>query len=75
MIFDRARTWPHPVLSPVSDDISPNGFDFELDVWPDHPRWRLKVEAKCPDDTLRHLIASGKAAYLLLNQMFLQNPE
>ena len=32
MIFDRARAWPHPVLSPLTDDVLPNEFDFDLTI-------------------------------------------
>lgn len=65
MIFDKSRTWPHPVLSPLVDDVSPNAFDFELDVWPDVPRWRLRTQAKHDDETIRRLITTKKACYLL----------
>jgi hypothetical protein len=65
MIFDKSRNWPHPVLTPLTDDVSPNAFDFELDVWPDEPRWRLRVEAKHEDETIQNLIAAKKACYLL----------
>lgn len=65
MIFSRSRTWPHPVLSPLSDDISPNGFDFDLDVWPDLPRWRLRVTAKHADETMQQLISLNRACYVL----------
>lgn len=65
MIFNQSRTWPHPVISPLTDDVSTGEFDFNLDSWPDHTRWRLKVEATIPDDTIQALLSSGKVCYLL----------
>jgi hypothetical protein len=65
MIFQQSRTWSHAVISPLTDDIMPNVFDFNLDVWPDHPNWRLKVEAKHEDESIQQLIAARKACYLL----------
>src|SRR4029077_19095327 len=65
MIFNRSRSWPHPVVSPLSDDVTPNGFDFRLDVLPEHQRWILGVEATDDDPTLAHYVQTGKARYLL----------
>ena len=65
MNFNRSRPWPHPVLSPLGDDIAPNAFDFRLDVWPEHQRWLLGVEVPDSDATLHRHIRSGKAHYLL----------
>ena len=33
MIFNRSRSWPHPVVSPLSDDVTPNGFDFRSQMF------------------------------------------
>ncbi len=65
MIFDRARSWPHPVLSPLTDDIEATEFDFDFDVWPDYPNWRLKIEARNEDPTLQKYLSSGAASYFL----------
>ena len=65
MNFNRVRSWPHPVVSPLCDDVSPNAFDFRLDVLPEHQRWILGVEATDEDATLAHHIHAGKARYLL----------
>jgi hypothetical protein len=60
-----ARAWPHPVLSPMTDDIVPAQFDFALAVEADYDRWRLKVSAQLMDGILKGLIAAQKADYVL----------
>ena len=65
MIFDRARAWPHPVLSPLSDDILPNEFDFDLNVAPEFGHWRIEAAARYSDRTLAARVASGDAQFLL----------
>lgn len=65
MSFNKRCAWPHPVLTPLSDDIEPNGFDFELEARPEHPNWLISVEAKHGDATITNLVAAGHAAYLL----------
>ena len=65
MNFNRVRSWPHPVVSPLCDDVTPNTFDFRLDVLPEHQRWILGVEATDDDGTLAHYVHAGKARYLL----------
>jgi hypothetical protein len=65
MIFDRARAWPHPVLSPLTDDILPNDFDFDLTVEPELNEWCIGVNARCADEMLSGLVAAGDAQFLL----------
>ena len=65
MNFSRSRSWPHPVVSPLSDDVTPNGFDFRLDVLPEHQRWILGIEASDDDGTLSYYVHDGSAHYLL----------
>jgi hypothetical protein len=65
MIFDRARAWPHPVLSPLTDDILPNDFDFDLVVEPALNEWHIGVTAHCADDTLSRRVADRDAQFLL----------
>lgn len=65
MNFNRLRSWPHPVLSPLSDDVMPNGFDFRLDVLPEFKRWILGIEAADDDTTLAQYVRAGKARYLV----------
>lgn len=64
MNFNRARSWPHPVVSPLTDDVTPNGFDFRLDVLPEYKRWILGIEAVDEDATLAQYIHTGEARYL-----------
>jgi hypothetical protein len=65
MNFNRARSWPHPVVSPLSDDVMPNNFDFRLDVLPEYKRWILGIEATDDDATLAQYVCAGKARYLV----------
>jgi hypothetical protein len=65
MIFDRARAWPHPVLSPLTDDILPNDFDFDLTVESALNEWHLKVTAHCGDEMLSRRVADRDAHFLL----------
>lgn len=65
MKFSRTRSWPHPVVSPLSDDVSPNNFDFQLDVWPEHQRWLLGVDSSDDDPHLAAHVRAGKASYVL----------
>jgi hypothetical protein len=65
MIFDRARAWPHPVLSPLSDDILPNEFDFDLNIAPESGHWRIEAAARYGDKTLISRVARGDAHFLL----------
>lgn len=65
MNFSRARSWPHPVISPLSDDVIPNDFDFRLDVLPEYKRWILGIESSALDSTLTQHVLAGKARYLL----------
>jgi hypothetical protein len=65
MIFDRPRAWPHPVLSPLTDDILPNEFDFDLDVDPAFNKWHISINAFCNDDVIRRCITNGDAHFLL----------
>lgn len=64
MNFNRPRSWPHPVLSPMSDDVIPNHFDFQLDVLPEHKRWILDIEASDEDATLARSVQAEEARYV-----------
>jgi hypothetical protein len=65
MIFDRNRAWPHPVLNPLSDDILPNDFDFELKVEAGVDHWRIEPTARLSDATLNALVGRRIAQFLL----------
>jgi hypothetical protein len=65
MIFDHARAWPHPVLSPLSDDILPNEFDFDLSVDAEHGSWRIGASGRYSDSALSILVSKGDAHFLL----------
>ncbi len=65
MNFNRARSWPHPVISKMTDDIVPNDFDFRLDVLPEYQRWILGVEVNNSDSTLKSFVEAKGVAYVL----------
>lgn len=65
MKLSRPRSWAHPVVSPLSDDIVSAEFDFRLEVLAEHDRWILKVVALNDDRTLSTLISQGLASYVL----------
>lgn len=65
MNLNRARSWPHPVVSPLSDDVNPNTFNFRLDVWPEHERWLLGVEATANDSNLNAYLEINRVSYVL----------
>ena len=58
-------SWPHPVLSPAGDDVSPATFGFSLNPAADGDRWLLGVQAEHSDETLESLVRSGSASYAL----------
>ena len=59
------RAWPHPVLSPLVDDIASGSFDFELQATVEHDRWRITTTANFQDPTVASLISGGSAEYFL----------
>jgi len=65
MNFNKPRSWPHPVLSPLNDDIAPNLFDFNLDVSIGYPNWLFKVDALYGDATIKANVQLKKAEYVL----------
>jgi hypothetical protein len=64
MIFN-PRSWPHPVLSPLVDDIAGAVFDFKLEALVEYDRWRITTEASMSDPIVAALVESGHAEYLL----------
>jgi hypothetical protein len=66
MNFNRSRSWPHPVLSPSTDDIADSSaFDFNLDVVADYKRWLLEVDIPSLDEHISQLVAANCAAFVL----------
>ena len=59
------RSWPHPVLSPLVDDIQDNAFEFDLTVRADSGSWELSAEAKDPDPHIDGMVRAGRAVYLM----------
>jgi hypothetical protein len=64
MRYSRHRALPHPLLSPLSSDVSPNVFAFECgagDITCDRDHWTIggRLVYDCPE--LAVLVQSGKA--------------
>jgi hypothetical protein len=62
----RPKALPHPVLTPFSDDVSPNAFDLR---WPPHhlscdlANWSIASEIEHSNGTIAQLVAAKKATY------------
>lgn len=61
----RDRSFPHPVLSPFSDDVVPNNFDFTVSVNHDADNFYLDVRFDYENPTLDKLVEAGLATLSL----------
>jgi hypothetical protein len=61
----KPKSYPYPVLSPLSDDVSPNTFDSLIAVTARPEAYVLRVELQIGNPTLLALVGSGKAKYSL----------
>jgi hypothetical protein len=59
------RFFPHPVLSPFSDDLAGSSFSCSIDVTRDASAYAVSGEFSLSDRKLEELIASGTAAFAL----------
>ena len=59
----RDRSYPHPVLAPFKDDVSPNKFDFDLTESHDADNYYLDINFDYENPTLVGLIEEGKAVH------------
>ena len=59
----RDRSYPHPVLAPFKDDISPNKFDFVVVESHDADNYYLDITFDYESPTLTSLIETGQAAH------------
>jgi hypothetical protein len=57
------ESFPHPVLAPFRDDVSPNDFRLKLDISSDTENWYLSVKFEYSNPTLEGLITSGKVTH------------
>lgn len=57
------RSFPHPVLAPFRDDVSPNTFEFEIVVTSDADNYYVEARFNCSNPTLEQLVGSGAAVY------------
>ena len=57
------RSFPHPVLTPLRDDVTPNEFDLEVKVSPDADNYYIDVALTYTNETLSEHIASDKATH------------
>ena len=59
----RNRSYPHPVLSPLGDDVSPNQFELTLGVSSDATAYYLDVVFSSENPTIGSLVEDGAAVY------------
>ncbi len=59
------RSFPHPVLAPFRDDVTPNAFGFELKVSPDADNFYIDVRFDYSNPSLAALIEDGMATHSL----------
>lgn len=57
------RSYPHPVLAPFKDDVSPNDFSCALKVTPDADNFYFSFQFEYENVTLDQLIRDKKAAH------------
>lgn len=59
------RSFPHPVLAPFRDDVSPSAFTLALAVDSDADNYFLTTHIDYANPTLSSLIAEGRAQYCI----------
>ncbi len=62
----RQRALPHPVLTPLSDDVDPNVFSFNCgqgDITCDMSRWLIVGRIEHDNDTISHYVNQHRAGY------------
>ena len=59
------RSFPHPVLAPFRDDVTPNQFSFVLTVKPDADNYYIEVRFDYENPTLSQLLEAGAAIHAL----------
>jgi len=59
----RDRSYPHPVLAPFRDDVSPNKFVFDLAESHDADNYYLDITFDYENPTLTSFIEAGKAIH------------
>ena len=57
------RSFPHPVLAPFRDDVSPNAFDLTLNTAVDADNFYLDIQLAHQNATLTDLVREGRAEY------------
>jgi hypothetical protein len=57
------RSFPHPVLTPFRDDVTPNEFSVETSVSPDADNFYIDVRFLYSNPTLLELVKTGKATH------------
>ncbi|MDF1659895.1 MAG: hypothetical protein P1U58_19935 [Verrucomicrobiales bacterium] len=62
MKLAKAVSRSHPVLTPLSDDVAPNGFEADLRVESDRDRWFIEVDLQFENPALSGYLESGACA-------------
>ena len=59
------RSFPHPVLAPFRDDVTPNQFSIALTIKPDADNYYIEARFDYDNTTLNHLLEAGTAIHAL----------
>lgn len=59
------RSFPHPVLAPFRDDVSPNQFGIGLTIKPDADNYYIEARFDYDNATLKQLVEAGTAIHAL----------
>ncbi len=59
------RSFPHPVLAPFRDDVTPNLFRIALTVKPDPDNYYIEARFEYENSTLSQLVEAGSATHVL----------
>lgn len=61
----KPRSFPYPVLSKFSDDITPNGFGINLDVTPTKSSFDLEFDVSLESHEFKELITNKSASLII----------
>lgn len=64
-MITRKRSYPHPVLAPFTDDVTPSEFSLAVTVTSDADNHYLAVSYEYTNQTLAALIAAGDAVHAI----------
>src|SRR5690349_2175625 len=64
-MINQEKAYPHPVLTPLRDDVEPNDFELSVVVSADADNYYLEFSFEYSNLTLAELIETGRARHAL----------